>query len=250
MPKKLVQQFTSWSFTRLNDWESCPFRAKKKYLDKVQEPEGPALQRGKTIEEEIYGFIFAKAKDKLKKVLPESGARFDIELKKLQKIARSILNNRELAFDKDWNPCDWKDWDRAWVRIKMDLLWLSSFDDPFILPKSKKDSVIRSVDIKTGKVYEDKVDQIDLYNVGALCSAPTLFPSANMVGSQLWYLDQGETRPDETWSTLTITDLPKEKKRWEKRVRPMLMDQAFIPKPSFKCKYCHLQKDKGGPCPY
>lgn len=248
MPIRRKRKFTSWSYSRLTEWEACPFRAAKKHLEKVKEPEGPALARGKLIEAEVYDFVFKKGK-----TVPKSGALFKEELTKLQKIARAVLNNRDLAFDRDWKPCAWDDWDRAWVRIRMDLLWAASLEDPFKLPtKATKGVGIYVSDLKSGRIYEDKLDQLDLYKATALLLEPGFLSNLELdvALSQMWYLDQGETRPAGSWDSLTRAELPKALKKWEKRVTPMLLDEAFVPKPGFHCKYCHLAKTKGGSCPY
>jgi hypothetical protein len=248
MPIRRVKQFKSWSFSRLNDWEACPLRAKLKHLDKVLEPEGPALKRGQEIEAEINGFLFKGGKRA--PTLPESGVRFREELSALRGVAKTVLCNKDIAFDRDWQPCPWDAWDRAWVRIRMDLLWASSPEDPFVLPRKAKQAVARVVDLKTGKIYEDKIDQVDLYKLGALLLEPGLLPTVVAATSQLWYLDQGETRPDGSWSSLLPADVEKAKRYWEKRVRPMLLDEAFLPRPSNRCRWCPHAKEKGGTCPY
>jgi hypothetical protein len=248
MPIRRVKQFKSWSFSRLNDWEVCPLRARKKYLEKFEEPEGPAFTRGKKIEVEINKYLFTQ-KSKVMKC-PDSGARFIDELNALRSISKSVICNKDLAFDRDWKPCPWDAWDRAWVRIRMDLLWASSPEDPFVLPRKVKQAVARVVDLKTGKIYEDKIDQVDLYKLCALLIEPGLLPTVVAATSQLWYLDEGETRPDGSWSSLLPADVEKAKRYWEKRVRPMLLDEAFLPRPSNRCRWCPHAKEKGGPCPY
>lgn len=245
MPRPVQKRFKSWSYSRLVEWEQCPFRAAKKHLEKVKEPEGPALARGRSIEAAVYDYVFKKRKD-----LPAEGQTFADELAALRKICRSVMSNRELAVDRDWRPCAWDDWTNAWLRVKMDLLWASSRDDAFTLPKKGDLVVARAADLKTGRVYEDKVDQVDLYKLVALLLPPGLMAPTDISLGQLWYLDQGVTRPPDSWSCLVRSQATKAMKVWEKRVKPMLLDEAFIPRPGNHCKYCHLSKTKGGPCPY
>lgn len=251
MPIKKVKRITAWSYSRLTAWEECPFKAKMKFIEKVEEPEGPALARGRAMEDAIYGFLFPKHDGLLKKAkarlikLPASGELFPEELDALKKIASGVLNNRELAFDREWRQCDWKDWDRVYVRIKMDLLWLSSLKAQFKEPTSKRDACLRVVDLKSGKIYEDKLDQLDLYLVAALKLEPGVLPmTADVAQAEMWYLDQGETRV----ATMMRHDLPKKLAAWDKRVAPMLADESFLPTPGWQCKRCYLSKTKGGPC--
>lgn len=246
MPRRVIKTFKAWSYSRLTEWEQCPFRAKSKHLDKVKEPEGPALARGRAIEEKVYSYIF----DPKVKMVPDEGKTFDVELAAIKKIARSVLSNRDLAFDRDWRPCAWDDWQNAWLRVRMDLLWASGREDPFQLPSKRAGAVARVADLKTGRIYEDKLDQLDLYRVTALLLPEGVLPPVDLAASQMWYLDQGETRPDGTWASLVRSQAPRELQRWAKRVKPMMLDEAFLPRPGNHCKWCHLAKAKGGPCPY
>jgi len=217
------------------DYEQCPFKAARKHLDKMTEPDRGALARGREVEEAVYAYIFRRAKS-----LPAAGARFPEELAALRKIHRSVLSNREMAFTRDWKPCDWFASD-AWVRIKMDLLWEEA------LPGSKRYTRAHVVDLKTGKIYEDKLDQLDLYNLAALLLGDDLLPSApDTAFAEMYYLDQGETRD----RSLVRSGVAKAQRHWEQRVRAMFADASFLPKPGMYCRFCHLRKDAGGPCPY
>ena len=64
----------------------------------------------------------------------------------------------------------------------------------------------------------------------------------------------GKFRPDDQTNHearhCTGADLVPLKKSWEKRVKPMLNDTKFAPKPSYLCKWCDFSADKGGPCKY
>ena len=128
------------------------------------------------------------------------------------------------------------------------MMWQSDVKNPFMLPKSQDRTVVRNVDIKTGRIYEDKVDQVDLYNLVSICMTDIFPREAESSAAQLWYLDQGQTRPEESWTGITRSDIEKEKKRWEKRVRPMMMDEAFLPTPGEQCRYCPHRKSVGGAC--
>jgi hypothetical protein len=103
------------------------------------------------------------------------------------------------------------------------------------------------VDLKTGRIYEDKLDQLDLYNLAALCLDESIITHQPKVSyAEMWYLDQGETRE----RSLLIGEVEKAKAYWAKRVKPLFADKSFLPRPGQHCKWCHLSKSKGGPCPY
>jgi RecB family exonuclease len=232
---------TAWSYSRLTTWEECPLKCKLKNIDKIQEPDGPAKGRGIAIEGEVMDYIFGRAK-----TLPESCARFPEELAALRKISNRLVIKKKLAFTREWKLCDYFGSD-AWLRIEMDLFWEE------LIPGQKKHWRVRVVDIKTGKIYEDKVDQVELYNLCALLlDEPDDFVthSPQTAFSELYYLDQGETRD----RAMVASDVAKAKSYWENRAVRMLADTAFQPTPSYRCKWCFFRKankaEGGGQCPY
>jgi hypothetical protein len=143
----------------------------------------------------------------------------------------------ELAFTIDWDPCDWRDWDRAWVRIKIDLL----------LPPTAKDPTVEVIDHKTGRPREGYEEQLELYAIGALLR----YPQAEEARSRLWYLDEGKIVPEaEDEGVFSRKQLPKLQKTWQQRTKPMLSDVRFAPNPGPACRWCHFKKSNGGPCPF
>ena len=44
-----IKPLTSWSFSRYQDYKSCPAKAKYKHIDKLKEPPSPAMERGAAI---------------------------------------------------------------------------------------------------------------------------------------------------------------------------------------------------------
>jgi len=236
MPIKMVKRFTAFSFSRLTDYEQCPLRARLKHLDKVPEPDKPVFQRGRDIEEAAYKYIF----DKKGIPLPEACAAFPEEFAFLRKIRKSVLSQRDMAFDKDWRPVDWFAKD-AWIRVRMDLMYEE------LVPGSKKHHRVHVIDLKTGKIYEDKLSQLDIYNLAALCLDDSIVTHGSKVSvAEMYYLDQGETRE----RALMASEVEKAKAYWVKRVTPMFNDTSFLPRPSMMCKWCQYAKSKGGVCPY
>ena len=235
MPIKVVKRFTAWSFSRLIEYEECPFKAHQKHILRNTEPDKLVFQRGRDIETEAYAYIFDP-----KGKLPKSCEAFPEEFTLMRKNRKAVLSQRDMAFDVNWRPVDWFAKD-AWVRIKMDLL----LEEP--TGKTKQHWRAHVVDLKTGRIYEDKLDQLDLYNLAALCLDESIITHHPQVSfAEMWYLDQGETRE----RTLFLKDVAKAKAYWAKRVKPLFADGAFLPRPGNHCRWCHLSKTKGGPCPY
>lgn len=221
-----TKRFTSWSYSRYNDWLKCHLYAYFKHLLKVKEPEGPALKRG----QEIDDLCTKYASGVLAKCPPEL-IRFKEDFDALRKIKRKLNLQQELAFTKTWQPTDWRDWENAWVRVKMDCYYV-------------EDTVLKIIDFKTGRIYPDNEKQLDLYAaVGILVAAPDV----ESVEAELWYLDQeGENVVAKTYTRAEAKALLKQ---WEKDIKPMLVDSTFKPMPSeHACRYCFFgQKAKKDP---
>ena len=53
----------NWSYTKLIDYEQCPYRVKLKHIDKVPEERAEAAERGTTIHQLAEDFVRGKLKD-------------------------------------------------------------------------------------------------------------------------------------------------------------------------------------------
>ena len=248
MPIKKAKQFDSWSYSRLTEWEKCPFKAAQKHLHKIAEPESDKGAEGTAAHKdaELYasGQVFT---------CPPRLARFKDEFAALRKIKRSLLIEYELALDNTWKPTTWFNTfgkPAPWVRIKMDLTYVREAGEEGGKPKSRSKKagfhmVREIVDYKNGVVRKEDEDQLELYGIGGL----SMEPLVDVVRCGLWYLKEGVIVP-ETGKLFTRAELPSLIKRWAKRAAPMLADTAFVPKPGRHCTWCHLPKAKGGPCPF
>jgi CRISPR/Cas system-associated exonuclease Cas4 (RecB family) len=228
---KTVQRITAWSFSRWKEYEQCPFRAKCKVIDKMKEPQGPALARG----EEIHG--------KAEHFLLDPKAKVPEELKSLDQAYRALRRKKprvelEIAFDSGWRRVEWFD-KSAWCRVKVDAL---------VEPGKKR--VVEIIDHKTGKVRSDESGhteydlQLDLYQVGGL----TAYEKADRAEAALYFTDHGTVINSDT--PLLRKDVEKGQERWVERTRAMLSDTRFDPRPGPYCRWCSFAKSKGGPCVY
>jgi hypothetical protein len=229
MPKKVIQKVTAWSFTRLSDFEQCPLMFKLKHIEKIKEPTRPCFERGKTIEQAAYAYITTP---KLK--LPISCEAFNAEFAALKNL-RKVFIQQNIAFDCKWKLTDWFD-PKCWLRVQMDIF----YNTP---------NFAQVVDLKTGKIYEDKIDQLDLYNLAALHLPMTsgmvdVTPTESQ--ASMWYLDQGETRD----RTLRIEGMKDLKEKWCDRVAPMFVETKYEPTPTHKCRWCPYRKGLLGKCEF
>ena len=254
MPTPRAQRITSWSYSRYATYEECPRKARYKFIDRLKEPGSKAMDRGSDIhllaEHAVKGTAplptdlksFApvektRAVQQLKKKqLPEHLVNFQEEFDAVRKI-KGVQAELELAFTVDWDPCGWRDWDRAWVRVKIDLL----------LPPTTKEPVVEVIDHKTGRPRDGYEEQLELSAVAGLLR----YPQAEAARARNWYLDHGVIAPDDPdKGVFPRKQLPKLQKLWVQRTKPMLSDTVFAPNPGPACRWCHFRKSNGGPCEF
>jgi RecB family exonuclease len=226
MPKKKLQRIEAWSFSRFGTYETCPARAKFKYLDKLDEPQGQAASRGSEIHKLAEKYVLGKLPPRI----PEDLDRFEDEFENLRKLNKRrgvhVSTEQQWAFTRDWEVTGWFEVD-TWCRMVVDAAVL------------QKDT-LTIIDYKTGKIRPDHKKQLELFALGGL----VLHPQVKQVRAELWYLDQG-VLDDEHYGPKQVKKL---QKTWADRTRRMLNDTRFDPNPSGACNWCAFAKKKGGPC--
>jgi len=244
--------FTSWSFTRWNDWQKCPAFACYRHLKKVKteamlarekgladgtvEP-GP-MERGADIAKKAEDFLKGKVKAVPMPLMPVAQVYRDLR----KRGNLSVEDN--WGFDKDWIPCSPTDWNKCWLRVKIDVAYMQEGT------KKAPGDIFHMKDNKTGKYDERKVEeykcQLELYGVAGLSRMPTV----TSVTAQLVYSDLGILYPADAPIVFPREQLEGLRKIWTNRVRPMFADRRFSPRPGYYCRYCEFSKTKGGPCKY
>lgn len=245
-----VKPLTSWSYSRYSDYCQCPLKFKLKHIDKVQEPKNAAMERGSLIHSLAEDYIKGKI-SRLPKDLSKFGKEFRSLRKVYQQRMAGLVVEDNWSFTKDWTQTTWNDWTHCWVRIKLDLAQHE-------LNQDLETYTLRIRDWKTGKFREDQneqyKEQLELYALAGLL----MFPHVDIVLPELVYLDEGVIYPDEKTRqadmVFTRKDVPRLKKLWEKKVKPMMNDKNFAPRPNQFCKWCHYRKDNatngGGQCKF
>ena len=233
-----IKNVTAWSFSRYGEYKKCPALTKYKVIEKRKEPGNQAMERGNLIHKLAEDYV----KGDLAKLPPEL-LQFKTEFAKLRKMykakVRKITVEDSWAFRKDWSETTWDDWNECWVRIKLDCAHM------------EEDGVLIVTDYKTGKYREeqnaDYVEQLELYSLAAFLKYETV----HTVLPRLMYLDLGMIFNGGAEPIVhTRADLPRLKKTWEKRTKPLLSDTTFAPRPSNNCRWCHFSSAKSGPCQY
>lgn len=243
MRKKIpVQQIKSWSFSRYSTYKLCPLKAKLQFIDKIQEPPNPPMARGAKIHDKAEAYLKGKLK-RLPAELKAFAKMFKALRTQYKKAISGMVVEDTWAFTNKWDETQSNDWINCWVRIKLDC---AHHED--------EETLIVS-DWKTGKFRQEKneeyVEQLELYALAALL----LHEHIEVVKPRLVYLDAEVIYPDEDEELVfTRKDIPKLKKAWEARVKPMLKDKVFAPRPNNLCHWCFYRKSNkangGGQCKY
>ena len=240
----------SWSFSRYSKYRECPLAFKLSALDKIPEPKNAAMERGNLIHTTAEKYIKAEIPVKVPAELSAFADLFKELRKQYKSRVAGITVEDDWALTKSWERTVWNDWNGCWVRIKLDCSGNENPDDLDI------------TDWKTGKFREEKneeyVEQLELYALAGLL----LHPHVKSVRPRLVYLDVPTVYPTpglkrtphsepEKELVYTRDDIPKLKKLWEKRVKPMFTDKRFAPKPNSNCVWCFYGQagiaKKGGP---
>lgn len=261
-----MDRFTSWSPSRLADYEQCPLMAKLKHLAKLcpicfkgkisggfDTPalcdtcggivtKGEALERGTRIGKDMEEYLTGRAPVMPIEVASQEARAAAAKVKKAV-AAKTARIEFMITLNKDWKPV--KPFDRtAWLRAKLDVL---TFDT-----KNRA----KVIDWKTGGIdkatqaprVDPKYDsQLSIYSTAAL----TAFPTVVSASSALVFLDaKQEPVVERPAGTLNRKDLPQRQVEWNNRVLPMMSDDVFAPCPSNKCRWCDFSAKQGGVCPF
>lgn len=222
----MSKTITSWSFSRALVFESCPYRAKLQWIDKVPDLQPKtAADRGTAIHQEAEDYVLGKSG------FTHNLRHFEDDLAALAAHAREgrVTCEEEWGFDRDWKVADWK---RAWLRLKCDA----------VCHLSAKHVVV--IDHKTGKRFGNEVKHARQLQLYALC-ALIRYPEVDQVTCELWYLDQNELAA----FTMHRRQLGKYLKIFDRIGREITEELAFKPNPNiFSCKYCPYDPSKQGDC--
>ena len=241
--KTKLKRITSWSFSRYAVYRECPLKAKLKFIDRLEEPSSPAMDRGTVIHKLAEDYV----KGTITRMPPDLKKVADIlktcrTFYKRRGDERQAIAEDSWAFTGTWEKTVWNDWAKCALRIKLDFAHVEKRDGK---------TVLIITDWKTGKFREEKnaeyLEQLDLYALAGLI----LYPEVDEAWPRLVYTDQGITYPKtEGEIVYARKDVKKLKLEWVKRTAKMLLDTIFAPRPGNYCRHCHFRKANNGPCKY
>lgn len=220
---------TAWSYSRLTDFEKCPYMMRLKYIDKIETPPNPFMDRGNRIHKSIEDFITGKADG-----LDPEIKTFTAELNSLRERYKSktVEVEGEWGFTNKWEPCDWRDYERVWLRVKL---------DSYVHLNADIGTVI---DAKTGRKYGNEIKHAEQGLLYAGC-AFIRHPEKKKHIVEFHYFDQPET------DNLTRVEykpelVAKSLLSFEKRATIMLTATMFPPRPNIvTCGTCSYGRKKG-----
>ena len=224
---------TSWSHSKLGDFEKCKLLAWLKHDQKIPEPPRPlppgrvehANDRGSRIHDAAEHFVNGTGP-----FIPEM-REFEQEFNHLKHLyaAGKVSLEGEWAMDEDWNIAPWK---TGWHRSKLDALVHASDEEAVV------------IDYKSGKKFGNEIkhaEQTQLYSLNAFLR----FPKLEIVYAELWYLDV----KDLTLATYTRAQALRFKQSWNRRGHALTDATEFPPNPNkFSCRWCPYGPDGTGHC--
>ena len=230
----------SASFTRISDFESCAYKAKLKYVDKVPEPpltpppgklEHP-MERGSRIHDESDQFIMGK-NDRLPKEMREH-FKEELELARDLYVKGKAQTEQLWAFTQEWEPLPLGRY--GYWHIKIDLFFFIT------------EGWMGTVDFKTGKRRWNEVkhaQQMILYLIAVFMR----FQDVERATSELWYPDaDGHIEKAE----MTRRQAVALARSWNARAAKMTTATVFTPNPNKNtCRFCpYNQRGGTGVCDY
>jgi CRISPR/Cas system-associated exonuclease Cas4 (RecB family) len=219
---------SSWSFSRLLVFESCPYRYKLQHLDRVPDLQPKtAADRGTAIHQEAEDYVLGKSD------LTHNLRFFKADLTALKEhnAKGRVVCEEEWAFDRNWTPTNWKS---GWLRLKCDAVAHLSR------------SHLAVVDYKTGKRFGNEIKHARQLQLYALC-ALIRCPEVEQVTCELWYLDQNELAS----FTMHRKQLKKYLQVFDRDGRAVTDAKTYPPRANIdSCRYCPYSPEKQAQCPH
>ena len=234
------------SFSRLDVFSTCQYRAKLAFVDRIPEPDrgpGPLTapdgskewhnDRGSRIHDLGEHYVSGVIQD-----FPSELSKFESAFNGLrtayenQSWTGQVQTEKLWCFDENWENCPDDAWDRIWMRIKIDCTVFHSPQEATI------------IDYKTGRKFGNEVkhaQQCNLYQLGAFIR----YPELEHITTELWYLDLGETTSVEYSRDKGMKSFS----LWNNKNLAMTSCEDFRPNPNIhNCKWCPYGPKRSGDC--
>lgn len=228
----------TWSFSRLEVFETCPYRAKLQYIDRIPTPELVApdgkdehpLERGLRVHDAAEQFVTGNIE-----LIPELENFRDAFIATKFEYARRpdlFVVEHDWAITQDWKRTGWNAPD-TWGRFKLDLG-----------VRSADGTHMDIVDYKTGKKYPPKhIQQGQLYSIVAF----EFYPELETINTSFWYVDMPTPGKNELKSSYTRMKALVLRDDFNTRATEMTTATSFPPKTSsYACRFCPYGEGRDG----
>lgn len=213
----------AWSISTLSKYQECPLKIYFEKIQKIPQPDSPALARGNKVHEEAELFVKGELEE-----MPESLLLYEEGFNDLLVVDADVVSiEDDWAFKADWSRCEWLD-PEAWARFKFDYF-------------NMKDNEGRVIDYKTGKRYPVKhVIQMLYYSIVLFVH----YQDMTHITTELWYLDDDKAGP--AVKRYSRAQAMLHYKSMMENALKMTTPQFFVPTPSGKaCRFCPYKRN---PC--
>ena len=222
----IIAKQKSWSFSQLNNYETCPKKYWHLAVNKdYKEIEGEAILYGKRVHKAFELFV------KSDKPLPQDLSHMQKYIQKFADFPGTKLVEQQLCITKDYEPTHWKDWTGGWCRAIIDLALVG-------------DKSALLVDYKTGKMKDDGFTQLKLATALFMIHNPKV-ESVNV--AYLWTEAGGvTTEPERPFGRDDISGLWNDILPRVNKFQRAFESTEYPPKPSGLCrKWCIIES-----CPH
>jgi hypothetical protein len=229
---------SSWSHSKLGDFEKCKFLCWLKHDQKIPEPERPlppgktehANDRGSRIHDSCERYV--RGDDH--QLAPEADKYFGPQIDLLRHLHEKgqVSLEGEWGMNEDWEPAEWNE---AWLRLKLDVCVFLDDDQAIV------------IDYKTGRKFGNEVkhaEQLQLYQLVTFLR----YPKIQRVTAELWYFDQPDGQ-NLTSQSFTRAQGLRFKPNFHRRGTKLTTCEDWPANPSIHtCKWCQYGPWNGGQC--
>jgi hypothetical protein len=212
------------SYTQYSMYKQCPRKYKLRYIDKVPDtrPKNQAASRGTMMHDSVEQFFLRKTEYLAPEVAKYKQRFF------LLRENYDCVPEEKFCFTAEWEPTDW-DSEDGYLRGVIDLKYVDN-------------NAVNMLEWKSGKVWDDHIEQRNLYGMAALL----LHPEADKAKVTNFYFDK-DKEIEQLYSKAALVMY---KDVWSKRIDHMDAKQPYTPFPGFWCRWCPYSKKAGGPCEF
>lgn len=211
----------AYSYSAISTYKKCPAKYNFAYNRRLPRgPAGPAAQRGLRLHQSVENLLLGKTD-----TLDSEIEHYEDFFKSLRDIGAEP--ETKWGVTDDWQQCGFDD-EAARLRGIVDI-------------RLPLDGSVALYELKTGKVYEEHMQQMNMYATVELAKGDT--KEVQVIAT---YLDQNTTKD----ITYTASMLNEYKAMWNRTMDMIDAEHNWMANPQFSCKWCDYRKDNGGPCPF